>query len=75
MFECFVLSGYCFVSDLCNTDEISVIFVNVGVGCYGLANILLVYHKQTGFVGVCRELDLEILSSDKLEEVHVWRLI
>ena len=41
----------------------------IGVGCYGMSNILLVYHKPTGFVCVSRELDLETVSDDKLDEV------
>ena len=41
----------------------------LGVGCYGLANIILTYHKPTKFFGVIRQIDLEMLTAQKLEEV------
>lgn len=44
---------------------------SVGVGCYGLANIILTYHKPTKFFGVIRQIDLDMLTAQKLEEIQL----
>ena len=42
---------------------------SLGIGCYGVANIQLSRHNLSKRVVVIRQIDLEALNDDKLEEV------
>jgi serine/threonine protein kinase len=52
------------------TPDDYVILQSIGVGYYGTANILLARHKPTRLVLVIRQIDLEALNNDKLEEIE-----
>lgn len=52
------------------TRIVSLLLLYAGIGFNGLARILIAKHKPTEFFNTVRHINLELLSSEQLEEVQ-----